>query len=231
MMLERMQQDLLVSRCLADFFLTKTRLLWPFATRRTDRHGTAGPAWRQGGITVDEPAGVDYPDGQSFSGGKGIGKTIGVLFVCMGNICRSPTAEGVFRRVVEQAGLANHFRIDSAGTHAYHVGDAADRRAAVAAQRRGFSLDGIRARRVCSEDFEQFDVILAMDRDNLADLTAQAGPQHRHKVSLLLEFAAGSETEVPDPYYGGTAGFERVLDLVEDASRGLLETLRRQRRI
>ena len=149
-----------------------------------------------------------------------------VLFVCMGNICRSPTAEGVFRRIVEQAGLASDVDIDSAGTHAYHVNEPADRRAAAAAERRGYSLEGIRARRVSAADFERFDYIVAMDRDNLAALQEQASDGHEAKLCLFLEFARASGDEVPDPYYGGAAGFERVLDLVEEASRGLLETLK-----
>jgi len=115
--------------------------------------------------------------------------------------------------------------VDSAGTHAYHVGEPADQRARAAAERRGISLEGISARRVSSGDFEQFDYIIAMDEDNLARLQDEAPEEHRHKIRLFLEFATVSETEVPDPYYGGAAGFERVLDLVEDASRGLLETL------
>jgi len=152
--------------------------------------------------------------------------TISVLFVCMGNICRSPTAEGAFRHVVEEAGLADKFLIDSAGTHAYHVGEPADRRARAAAEQRGISLDGIAARRVESKDFQQFDYVLAMDRLNHVTLVDRADAEHHDKVRLFLEFAAGTEDEVPDPYYGGSAGFERVLDLVEEASRGLLETLR-----
>ena len=150
-----------------------------------------------------------------------------VLFVCMGNICRSPTAEGVFRYYAEQAGLADRLEIDSAGTHAYHVGEPADRRARAAAERRGMSLDGIRARRVSAQDYQRFDYIIAMDEDNLARLRDEAPEGHDARLHLFLEFAAVSETEVPDPYYGGAAGFERVLDLVEDASRGLLETLSR----
>jgi len=152
---------------------------------------------------------------------------IGILFVCMGNICRSPTAEGVFRHFVEQEGLADDIVIDSAGTHAYHVNDPADRRASAAAARRGYSLDGIRARRVEVTDFERFDYIVAMDRDNLVALHEQASDGHEAKLCLFLEFARASGDEVPDPYYGGAAGFERVLDLVEEASRGLLETLRK----
>ena len=152
-----------------------------------------------------------------------------MLFVCMGNICRSPTAEGVFRHYVREAGLDRHIQADSAGTHAYHVGEPADRRAQAAASRRGISLEGIRARRVTDEDFHNFDYILAMDQDNLVLLHDRAPEGLRGKVRLFLEFAESRhENEVPDPYYGGAAGFERVLDLVEEASRGLLETLRKQ---
>lgn len=150
-----------------------------------------------------------------------------VLFVCMGNICRSPTAEGVFRHFVNEAGAADQIEIDSAGTHAYHVGEPPDRRATVAAERRGVSLAEIFARRVSDVDFERFDYILAMDEDNKMRLLDQAPEEHRSKVQLFLSFAPGRETEVPDPYYGGGAGFERVLDLIEEASRGLLETLSR----
>lgn len=148
-----------------------------------------------------------------------------VLFVCMGNICRSPTAEGVFRHHVEEAGLAERISADSAGTHAYHVGEPPDRRACAAAERRGMSLANIRARRVSDTDFERFDYIIAMDEDNHARLIDQAPPEYHSKVRLFLEFSSGREREVPDPYYGGAAGFERVLDLVEEASQGLLETL------
>ena len=150
-----------------------------------------------------------------------------VLFVCMGNICRSPTAEGVFRYHAEQAGMIEKLVIDSAGTHAYHAGEPPDRRARAAAERRGMSLDGIFARRVSSEDYERFDYIIAMDEDNLARLQDESPEEHRSKLRLFLEFSEGDEREVPDPYYGGAAGFERVLDLVEEASRGLLETLPR----
>ncbi|MGB5255971.1 MAG: low molecular weight protein-tyrosine-phosphatase [Woeseiaceae bacterium] len=150
---------------------------------------------------------------------------VSVLFVCMGNICRSPTAEGVFRHYVEEAGLGEHIHIDSAGTHAYHVGDPPDRRAKAAAERRGIQLGDLRARRVSDEDFERFDYVIAMDMDNLERLKDRSPPAHHGKVRLFLEFSSLREREVPDPYYGGAAGFERVLDLVEDASRGLLETL------
>ncbi len=152
--------------------------------------------------------------------------SISVLFVCMGNICRSPTAEGVFRHMVAEAGLDGRIETDSAGTHAYHLNEPPDRRAQAAAERRGISLGDIRARRVTDDDFERFDYVVAMDRDNHALLTAQADPRHHGKIRLFLEFSSGHEDEVPDPYYGGAAGFERVLDLVEEASRGLLETLR-----
>ena len=151
-----------------------------------------------------------------------------VLFVCMGNICRSPTAEGVFRHLAEQAGLSGQLHIDSAGTHAYHTGEPPDHRARAAAERRGMSLEGIFARRVTEDDFERFDYVIAMDEDNLERLRAEAPTQHHDKVRLFLEFGSSEEREVPDPYYGGSAGFERVLDLVEEASRGLLETLSRK---
>jgi protein-tyrosine phosphatase len=146
----------------------------------------------------------------------------------MGNICRSPTAEGVFRHHVVEAGLEEYVEIDSAGTHAYHVGEPPDRRAQAAAERRGVSLAGIRARRVQAEDFGRFAYVLAMDQDNHALLAEFADPDHHDKIRLFLDYSSGPETEVPDPYYGGATGFERVLDLVEDASRGLLEELRRR---
>ncbi len=147
----------------------------------------------------------------------------------MGNICRSPTAEGVFRHMLKEAALAERILVDSAGTHAYHVGEPPDRRAQAAAERRGVSLAGISARRVREEDFEAFDLLLAMDRDNLSLLVQQAEPAHHDKIQLFMDYAAARESEVPDPYYGGATGFERVLDLVEDASRGLLRALRSRR--
>ena len=154
---------------------------------------------------------------------------VSILFVCMGNICRSPTAEGVFRHFVEEGGLGDLIEIDSAGTHAYHTNEPPDRRASAAAERRGYSLSEIRARRVMDMDFERFDYIVAMDRDNVERLIEQADVEYHDKVRLFLEFANAQEKEVPDPYYGGASGFERVLDLVEDASRGLLETLQKSR--
>jgi protein-tyrosine phosphatase len=152
---------------------------------------------------------------------------ISVLFVCMGNICRSPTAEAVFQKFIRDAGLEGVVRTDSAGTHAYHVGDKPDRRAHAAAALRGYSLEEIRARRVSDMDFETFDFILAMDEDNLAVLLSAAGDEHHGKISLFMDFAAAATvSEVPDPYYGGALGFERVLDLVEEASEGLLALVR-----
>ena len=150
---------------------------------------------------------------------------ISVLFVCMGNICRSPTGEGVFQHYVEHNGYADQFHIDSAGTIAYHTGEPPDRRARAAAERRGMSLEGIKARRVVADDFERFDYIIAMDEDNLARLRDESPAEHHGKLRLFLEFGNLSEREVPDPYYGGSAGFERVLDLVDEASQGLLRTL------
>lgn len=150
-----------------------------------------------------------------------------VLFVCMGNICRSPTAEGVFRRLLEEEGDDLLVEIDSAGTHSYHVGAPPDRRAQAAALRRGIDLSSQRARHVTDEDFERFDLLLAMDEENLAILRAQCPPQFSSRVKLFLEYGSLGERNVPDPYYGGETGFEHVLDLVEDAARGLLAELRR----
>jgi low molecular weight protein-tyrosine phosphatase len=154
--------------------------------------------------------------------------TQSVLFICMGNICRSPTAEGVFRKYVADAGLQDQVEIDSAGTHAYHTAEPADRRAQAAAEARGYSLKGIKARRVADEDFERFDWLLVMDEENRRVLLERADPQHHNKIRLFLDFADGDTREVPDPYYGGTAGFERVLDLVESAARGLLAELQKK---
>lgn len=157
---------------------------------------------------------------------------ISILFVCMGNICRSPTAEGVFRKVVSEAALDTRIHVDSAGTHAYHINQPPDQRAQLAAERRGIRLDNIRARRVTVDDFEHFEYILAMDEDNLLILRESAPEGHGSRISLFLEFSESAPVlEVPDPYYGGSSGFERVLDLVEEASRGLLETLVREHRL
>ncbi|NJA06378.1 low molecular weight protein-tyrosine-phosphatase [Methylomonas sp. MED-D] len=157
---------------------------------------------------------------------------IKVLFVCMGNICRSPTAEGVFSNLIESQNLADRFQIDSAGTHAYHVGDAPDLRAQKAARDRGVELKHLRARKVSAADFAHFDHILAMDSENRESLTELCPPDHRHKIRLFLEYAPHLlEHEVPDPYYGGSYGFERVLDLVEQASEAFLESLRQTGRL
>ncbi len=155
-------------------------------------------------------------------------RTQSILFVCMGNICRSPTAEGVFRAVAEDAGILSDLDIDSAGTHAYHVGEPPDRRSQAAAQRRGYVLEHIRARRVAADDFERFDLILAMDQLNLVTLRDATDESHHDKIRLFLEYSDGPELEVPDPYYGGATGFERVLDLIEDASRRLVAELARR---
>jgi protein-tyrosine phosphatase len=146
---------------------------------------------------------------------------IKVLFVCMGNICRSPTAEGVFRHVIQQQGTADRFMVDSAGTHAYHVGEQPDRRAQQTARARGIDLAFIRARKVTRSDFAEFDYILAMDSDNYQNLLAICPAEYEDKVKLFLDYATNShEQDVPDPYYGGQQGFEHVFDLVEDASHG-----------
>lgn len=154
---------------------------------------------------------------------------IKVLFVCMGNICRSPTAEGVFAKLVQEHGLEQVISIDSAGTHAYHVGDAPDLRAQRAAKERGIDLSKQRARKVVRGDFEDFDYILAMDAENYS-LLMDACPTHlQQKISLFLDFAPQlGVKEVPDPYYGGQYGFERVLDLTEAASAGLLAAIKQK---
>jgi len=154
-------------------------------------------------------------------------KPVSVLFVCMGNICRSPTAEGVFRQRVEAAGLTERFLIDSAGTHGYHVGEPPDARSMEYAAKRGYDLSAQRSRKVQASDFEEFDYLLAMDRDNLKLLQLACPPQHRHKLSLMMSHATRSPSDVvPDPYYGGGKGFDLVLDYLEDAADGLLEKLR-----
>lgn len=154
-----------------------------------------------------------------------------VLFVCMGNICRSPTAQGVFEHHVRQSGSHTWIQIDSAGTHAYHIGSAPDQRSQAAARERGIDLSSQRARQVQASDFDEFDYILAMDSANLSDLQRQAKSQQRAEIRLLMEYATlWNEREVPDPYYGGTRGFEKVLDMIEDASKGLLAHLVERRR-
>jgi len=148
-----------------------------------------------------------------------------VLFVCLGNICRSPTAEAVFRAKVMQQGLTDKVAFDSCGTAGYHVGEAPDRRATDAAQKRGYPMSDLRARQLHDEDFEFFDYILAMDRSNYTHMKQRA-PAHLHaKIELFLKYSSSDEREVPDPYYGGPEGFNHVLDLVEDACDGLLQRI------
>ncbi|MDJ0740842.1 MAG: low molecular weight protein-tyrosine-phosphatase [Gammaproteobacteria bacterium] len=147
----------------------------------------------------------------------------------MGNICRSPTAHGVFRAMVEREGLADRIAIDSAGTHAYHVGSSPDRRAQSTAAARGVDLSDLVARRVAAGDFDLFDYVLAMDQENFLALTEICPEHHIDKVQLFMDFAPQMRTrEVPDPYYGGPSGFERVFDLVEAASQALLDDIRQR---
>src|SRR5215831_11859605 len=151
------------------------------------------------------------------------GKRFGVLFVCTGNICRSPTAEAVFRKFVAESGLSEAIAADSAGTHGYHIGEPPDLRSTQAAAARGYDLSALRARRIERADFGRFDLVVAMDRGHLAILSRMAEPSSAHKLKLMMSYASGSgEEDVPDPYYGGPQDFERLLDLLEDAARGLL---------
>jgi protein-tyrosine phosphatase len=151
---------------------------------------------------------------------------VNVLFVCMGNICRSPTAQGVFRDMVDKQGLSEYISTDSAGTIDYHTGSQPDRRARETAVKRGLDLSDLRARMVTSDDFERFDYVLAMDQANYSDLEAICPPGREERLYLFLDFAPDQPIrEVPDPYYGGITGFDRVFDLVEEASRGLLEKI------
>ncbi|MFZ5556809.1 MAG: low molecular weight protein-tyrosine-phosphatase [Pseudomonadota bacterium] len=146
-----------------------------------------------------------------------------VLLVCMGNICRSPMAEGVVRHRMAAAELDGRVELDSAGTHGYHVGEPPDPRARQAAARRGYDISGLRGRRVADEDFARFDLILAMDGDNLELLQQRCPPDAGSKLRLFTEFSARWQGQpVPDPYYGGADGFERVLDMIEDAATGLV---------
>lgn len=152
-----------------------------------------------------------------------------VLFVCMGNICRSPSAEGVFLSLVEREGLVERIQIDSAGTHAYHVGEPPDPRAQSAALQRGIDISGQRARKVCREDFERFDYVLPMDLSNYEILESIRPAESRAELRRFLDFAPDlPEADVPDPYYGGPRGFARVLDLIEVAAEGLLREIRQR---
>ena len=151
-----------------------------------------------------------------------------ILFICMGNICRSPTAEGVMRRRLEEAGLAKRVQVDSAGTVGAHAGEAPDVRAQRTAKARGVDLSRLRARQVEPRDFDKYDLILSMDRRNLEILREQCQAWHLPKLKLLMSYGSSEGEEVPDPYYGGPQGFEVVFDLVDDAVTGLIADLRRQ---
>ena len=146
-----------------------------------------------------------------------------VLLVCMGNICRSPTADGVLRKLAQQRGI--DLKVDSAGTISAHEGEPPDPRSSAEAQKRGYDPSDIRARRVRDEDFEHFDHILAMDEDNLQDLRVRCPVAHQQKLALFLSYGTRGEREVPDPYYGGPRGFAHVLDLIEDAASGFLDAV------
>ena len=150
-----------------------------------------------------------------------------VLFVCMGNICRSPTAEGVFRHLLQEKNLARLVVAGSAGTHAYHIGEAPDPRSQRAAARRGYDLSGLRARKIVAQDMDHFDLILAMDQKCLDAIRLICPPERMERLGLFMAYAQHfEEDEVPDPYYGSGEGFERVLDMVEDASTGLLSLVK-----
>ena len=152
-----------------------------------------------------------------------------VLFVCMGNICRSPMAEGVFRHLIRNAGLEDIVKVESAGTHAFHAGESPDKRAQSTAAKRGYDISDLRARRVEDGDFDKFDLILAMDWDNLSLLQQMAPKKAHHKLQLLMRFATEHESAtIPDPYYGAQQGFDQALDFIEDACSGLLEVARRR---
>jgi protein-tyrosine phosphatase len=149
-----------------------------------------------------------------------------ILFVCMGNICRSPSAEGVFRSLLAARAPQLAVEIDSAGTHDYHVGEPPDDRAIAAARRRGIDLSSLRARRVQASDFDYYDLIVAMDEQNLSELRRRAPAARQDRIRLMMEFVPSSPVRaVPDPYYGGPQGFEQVLDLLEEAAEGLLREL------
>jgi protein-tyrosine phosphatase len=150
-----------------------------------------------------------------------------ILFVCLGNICRSPTAEGVLRAIAARECPELNLDIDSAGTANYHVGEPPDPRSIEAARRRGYDLSGLRARQVVADDFRRFDYVLAMDRANLVELQSRALEGATARLALYMSFVPGREQEeIPDPYYAGAAEFERVLDLCETAARGLIARLR-----
>lgn len=152
---------------------------------------------------------------------------VNVLFVCLGNICRSPTAEGVFRHIVQTEGCDSWIKTDSAGTHAYHIGAQPDQRAQQTAKKRGIDLSDLRGRKAIANDFNDFDYVLAMDNENYQNLQSICPEGSEEKLHLFLDFSQEySESQVPDPYYGGDQGFEHVFDLVESASRGLLDDIK-----
>ena len=158
-------------------------------------------------------------------------RKVRVLFVCLGNICRSPTAEGVFRHLVEKADLATRIVIDSAGTGEWHIGSPPDSRACRAAILRGYDLTLLRGRQVNRKDFSDFDYVLAMDEENLRDLQRLSPRDQAHKIRLFTDFSTNGAQGVPDPYAGGPQGFELVLDLVEDAAQGLLRHIRNEHKL
>jgi len=152
-----------------------------------------------------------------------------VLLVCMGNICRSPTAEGVLRKYIKNSGLGDKVEVDSAGTHGYHVGEAPDSRTQRAASARGYNLTQLRARKVARQDLDYFDLILAMDKSNLDNLWRMATPEQKERIKLFMDYAKNfDDDEVPDPYYGLGHGFDLVLDMVEDAAQGLIEEIKQK---
>lgn len=152
-----------------------------------------------------------------------------VLLVCMGNICRSPTAEGVFRHFIKINNLGDKVEVDSAGTHGYHVGEAPDSRTQRAAAARGYNLSQLRARKVARQDLDYFDLILAMDKSNLDNLRRMATPEQQQRLGLFMDYSKNfDDEEVPDPYYGLGHGFDLVLDMVEDASLGLVESIKKK---
>ncbi len=152
-----------------------------------------------------------------------------VLFVCTGNICRSPSAQGVFQHMIDEAGLADVVGVDSAATHNFHVGEAPDPRAQAAAHKRGYDLSTHVSRQITAQDFREFDLILVMDWENLSALQQQCPKVYQHKLMLLMRFSNEyEEATVPDPYYGGPEGFNKVLDYIEDACQGVLELVRKR---
>lgn len=155
--------------------------------------------------------------------------SVHVLFVCLGNICRSPTAHGLFQNKVDQSGLSEHIIVDSAGTGGWHAGSAPDERAQSTARERGYDISHLKARQVVQGDFEKFDFILAMDRDNLQHLLSLKPKDYKGSIGLFLDIAnIDKNQEVPDPYYGGQAQFDTAIKLIEDASEGLLKKIRQQ---